>query len=136
MPTALARKLDMGLCCIGAPHFDMLMYLQLDVLSGNRALEFAQPPLTFHIGDGLKWAFYPLYAKHNLLECRKATDRLAARCPVAYRESQALVEQCHFDMPWWQWKLIMIALSVKAVLLRFSFSWHALNLVRRCLGLR
>ena len=76
MPRGLIPKLDLGLCCIGAPHFDQLLYMELDALSGQRLRSIDDQRLTFHLGSDIAWAAMIDHVEFNLRESLGAIARM------------------------------------------------------------
>lgn len=76
MPRSLLSRLDLGNCCIGAPHFDLLLFAELDMFSGRRARHIDDQHLTFHLGNDIAWAAMIDYVEHNLNECLAAIERI------------------------------------------------------------
>jgi len=64
-PASYVSQLDLGNCCIGAAHFDYLLFIMLDAVSGFRARRINDLPLTFHIGNDIAWSSQIDYIEHN-----------------------------------------------------------------------
>ncbi|MDP1757414.1 MAG: hypothetical protein Q8L38_08220, partial [Pseudohongiella sp.] len=55
-PKSYVSQLDLGNCCLGAAHFDYLLFIALDAVSGFRVKRINDLPLTFHIGNDIAWS--------------------------------------------------------------------------------
>ncbi|MDO8312060.1 MAG: hypothetical protein Q7T25_08980, partial [Sideroxyarcus sp.] len=91
------EKLDLGACCIGAPHFDQLLFMALDVLSGHRAKSLNDQRLTFHLGNDIAWAAMMDYVEHNLLESLAAIARMKARHEIVPSSAFDRLDKRHFQ---------------------------------------
>lgn len=97
MPTALAGRLDLGACCVGAGHFDLLMVMALDLLSGHRMRTLSQPQMTYHLGNDIAWAAMIEYLEHNLAESLAAIARMRQAMPVAPGSRFDSLDRRHFQ---------------------------------------
>ncbi len=82
IPHHLLGGLDLGNACIGAGHFDLLLVMQLDRLSGYRSRHLLDERLTFHLGNEIGWVTQIDYLEHNLRESVAALQRQAPAQPV------------------------------------------------------
>jgi hypothetical protein len=97
IPRGMINKLDLGSCCIGAPHFDQLLFMALDVLSGHRAKSMNDLRLTFHLGNDIAWAAMMDYVEHNLLESLAAISRMKARNNITPLSAFDRLDKRHFQ---------------------------------------
>lgn len=95
-PARYLADLDLGSCCIGSGHFDYLLYMALDAVSGFRVARVGDIPLTFHIGNAIEWVRNIDYVEHNLGECLAAIGRMRARFDVPPGSDFAGMERRHF----------------------------------------
>jgi hypothetical protein len=95
-PSVYATQLDLGLCCIGAAHFDYLMFMALDAASGFRMRRVNDVPLTFHIGNDISWSGQIDYIEHNLAESMAAIQRMRQRYVVPNDGQFDRLEHRHF----------------------------------------
>lgn len=95
-PRAYAAQLDLGRCCIGAAHFDYLMFMALDAASGFRMQRVDDVPLTFHIGNDIAWSGQIDYIEHNLDESMAAIQRMRQRRNIPHDSHFARLERRHF----------------------------------------
>jgi len=95
-PMSYATQLDVGQCCIGAAHFDYLMYMALDAVSGFRMQRVNDLPLTFHIGNDIAWTGQIEYIEHNLAESLAAIARMKQRFSVPEGSLFDRMERNHF----------------------------------------
>ena len=95
-PKSYVAQLDLGSCCIGAAHFDYLLFIALDAISGFRAKRINDLPLTFHIGNDIAWSSQIDYIEHNLTESLAAIQRLRKRFDVPEHSNFAQMERVHF----------------------------------------
>ena len=96
IPRHLISGLDLGLACIGAGHFDLLLVMQLDRLSGYRSRHLLDERLTFHLGNEIGWAAQIDYLEHNLQESVAALGRQPADTAPAPPRSAYAVSERHF----------------------------------------
>ena len=82
IPRALIERLDLGDSCIGAPHFDQLLYMALDVLTAHQVKSLNHERLTFHLGNDIAWSAMLDYVEHNLGEALAAIERMKQVYPV------------------------------------------------------
>lgn len=76
IPRTMIDLIDVGACCIGAPHFDQLLLMALDVASGHRVRTLNHTRLTFHLGNDIAWAAMMDYVEHNLDQSLAAIARM------------------------------------------------------------
>lgn len=95
-PAACVPQLDLGNCCVGAAHFDYLMFMALDAASGFRIQRVADMPLTFHIGNDIAWSGQIDYIEHNLAESLGAIQRMRQHHAIPADSQFARLEQRHF----------------------------------------
>ncbi len=95
-PRPLLAALDLGASCIGAAHFDYLMFMALDAASGFRIRRVDDLPLTFHLGNDIAWSGQIDYIEHNLGEALSAIARMRARFAVPDDSQFARLERGHF----------------------------------------
>ena len=96
IPSPLVAKLDLGNSCIGAPHFDQLLYMALDILSAGRVRSFNHEHLTFHLGNDIAWAAMMDYVEHNLAEALAAIERMKRSHPVKPDSAFDRLNKGHF----------------------------------------
>lgn len=95
-PRSYVAQLDLGNCCIGAAHFDYLLFIALDAVSGFRAQRINDLSLTFHIGNDIAWSSQINYIEHNLAESLAAIRRMRAKFDIPANSSFARMERAHF----------------------------------------
>lgn len=95
-PASYVSQLDLGNCCIGAAHFDYLLFIMLDAVSGFRARRINDLPLTFHIGNDIAWSSQIDYIEHNLAESLAAIQRMRGRFDIPNDSNFARMEHAHF----------------------------------------
>jgi len=95
-PASYVSQLDLGNCCIGAAHFDYLLFIMLDAVSGFRARRVNDLPLTFHIGNDIAWSSQIDYIEHNLTESLAAIQRMRSRFEIPDDSNFARMERAHF----------------------------------------
>jgi hypothetical protein len=95
-PRAYVSQLDLGHCCIGAAHFDYLLFIALDAVSGFRVKRINDLPLTFHIGNDIAWSSQINYIEHNLAESLAAIQRMRKRFDIPGNSNFAHMEHSHF----------------------------------------
>lgn len=95
-PKSYVAQLDLGHCCIGAAHFDYLLFIALDVVSGFKAKRINDLPLTFHIGNDISWSSQIDYIEHNLSESLAAIQRMRMRHDIPANSNFANMERSHF----------------------------------------
>lgn len=95
-PRAYVSQLDLGHCCIGAAHFDYLMFMALDAASGFRMQRVNDIPLTFHIGNDISWSGQIDYIEHNLAESMAAIQRMRQRYAVPENSQFDRLDRKHF----------------------------------------
>lgn len=95
-PASYVSQLDLGNCCIGAAHFDYLLFIMLDAVSGFRAQRINDLPLTFHIGNDIAWSSQINYIEHNLAESLAAIQRMHGRFDIPDDSNFARMERAHF----------------------------------------
>jgi hypothetical protein len=78
IPKQLIGRLDLGHSCIGAPHFDLLLYMCLDTLGGGNMRHITDAKLTFHLGNDISWSAMMDYVEFNLTESLKVISRTRA----------------------------------------------------------
>jgi hypothetical protein len=96
IPLGMVRALDLGECCIGAPHFDNLLVMELDVLAPDGVKTMSDVHLTFHLGNDIAWAAMIDYVEHNLAQCLQAISRMRQRYPIANGSLFDRVDKRHF----------------------------------------
>lgn len=96
IPRPLIDQLDLGASCIGAPHFDQLLYMALDVISGHRVKSLNRERLTFHLGNDIAWAAMMDYVEHNLAEALAAIERMKRIYPVTPDSAFDRLDRGHF----------------------------------------
>lgn len=96
LPRGLLDDLDLGTSCIGAAHFDYLMFMALDAASGFRIRRVDDLPLTFHLGNDIAWSGQIDYIEHNLNEALSAIARMRARYAVPDDSPFARLERGQF----------------------------------------
>lgn len=95
-PRSFAADLDLGNCCNGAAHFDYLLFIALDAISGFKVKRINDLPLTFHIGNDIAWSSQINYIEHNLKESLAAIQRMRKRFDVPVNSHFARIEASHF----------------------------------------
>lgn len=95
-PKSYVSQLDLGHCCIGAAHFDYLLFIALDVASGFLTQRVNDMPLTFHIGNDIAWSSQIDYIEHNLTESLAAIQRMRGRVDIPADSNFAKMECAHF----------------------------------------
>ncbi|MDP1926752.1 MAG: hypothetical protein Q8K57_18430 [Thiobacillus sp.] len=95
-PKSYVSQLDLGNCCIGAAHFDYLLFIALDAVSGFRVKRINDLPLTFHIGNDIAWSSQINYIEHNLTESLAAIQRMHKHFDVPKNSNFAQMERSHF----------------------------------------
>lgn len=95
-PRSFAADLDLGSCCIGAAHFDYLLFIALDAVSGFKVKRINDLPLTFHIGNDIAWSSQIDYIEHNLQESLAAIQRMRKRVDIPVNSHFAHMEASHF----------------------------------------
>lgn len=95
-PKSYVSQLDLGNCCIGAAHFDYLLFIALDAASGFRTKRINDLPLTFHIGNDIAWSSQINYIEHNLAESLAAIRRMRRRFDIPMDSNFARMEHSHF----------------------------------------
>lgn len=95
-PMTCVSQLDLGQCCIGAAHFDYLMFMALDAVSGFRMQRVNDIPLTFHIGNDISWSGQIDYIEHNLAESMAAIRRTRQRYAVPENSQFDRLDRNHF----------------------------------------
>lgn len=95
-PRPFAAELDLGNCCIGAAHFDYLLFIALDAVSGFHVERVNDLPLTFHIGNDIAWSSQIDYIEHNLDESLRAIRRMRQRFTIPEGSKFAHMETSHF----------------------------------------
>lgn len=95
-PRRLLDALDLGASCIGAAHFDYLMFMALDAASGFRIRRVDDLPLTFHLGNDITWSGQIDYIEHNLNEALAAIARMRAHHVIPEDSAFARLERGHF----------------------------------------
>jgi len=95
-PKSYVAQLDLGSCCIGAAHFDYLLFIALDAVSGFRVKRINDLPLTFHIGNDIAWSSQINYIEHNLAESLAAIQRMRRRFEIPKNSNFARMEHSHF----------------------------------------
>ncbi len=96
IPISLIPQLDLGHSCIGAPHFDQLLYMALDLLSAGGVKSFNHERLTFHLGNDIAWAAMMDYVEHNLREALAAIERMKRAHPVKPDSAFDRLDKGHF----------------------------------------
>lgn len=96
IPIELVRSLDLGECCIGAPHFDYLLAMELDVLAPDGVRTLADERLTFHLGNDIAWAAMIDYVEHNLAQSLAAISRMRRRHVIAAGRLFDRLDKGHF----------------------------------------
>lgn len=95
-PKSYVSQLDLGNCCIGAAHFDYLLFIALDAASGFRTKRINDLPLTFHIGNDIAWSSQINYIEHNLAESLAAIQRMRKRFDVPNDSNFSRMVRSHF----------------------------------------
>lgn len=95
-PRSYVSQLDLGNCCIGAAHFDYLLFIALDAVSGFRTRRINDLALTFHIGNDIAWSSQIDYIEHNLSESLAAIQRMRSRFDIPIDSNFARMERAHF----------------------------------------
>lgn len=95
-PRAYVTDLDLGNTCIGAAHFDYLLFIALDAASGFKSSRVNDRPLTFHIGNDIAWSSQINYIEHNLVESLAAIQRMRARYEIPPDSNFSNMERVHF----------------------------------------
>ena len=95
-PKSYVAQMDLGNCCIGAAHFDYLLFMALDAVSGFRVRRINDIPLTFHIGNDIAWSSQMDYIEYNLVESLNAIERMRERFLVPEESNFARMERLHF----------------------------------------
>lgn len=95
-PRRYLSQLDLGNCCVGAAHFDYLMFMALDAVSGFRMQRVNDIPLTFHIGNDISWSGQMEYIEYNLGESMAAIGRMRRCYEVPDDSHFARLERNHF----------------------------------------
>lgn len=96
IPRPLIEQLDLGACCIGAPHFDLLLFMVLDVLSGYRVTNLSGTGLTFHLGNNIAWAAMLDYVEHNLAESVAVIERMRREYAIRPGSKFDNIDKGHF----------------------------------------
>jgi hypothetical protein len=96
IPRELIAELDLGTCCIGAPHFDLLLFMALDAASRHRVRSLDAERLTFHLGNDIGWAAMLDYVEHNLSESLGSICRMRSRYEIAAPSAFYGLERGHF----------------------------------------
>jgi hypothetical protein len=96
-PVEYVLKLDLGHCCIGTAHFDDLLFMNLDALSGFRAGRVDDVQLTFHIGNEIGWTRHMDHIEHNLAESLSAIERIREHLRIPPDSAFATIERHHFE---------------------------------------
>jgi len=97
IPAGLIQDLDLGTCCVGAPHFDQLLFMALDAHSGHRAKSIIHAPYTFHFGNDIAWVTMIDYVEHNLSESLAAIARMRRRFAIAPDSAFERMDRRHFQ---------------------------------------
>jgi hypothetical protein len=107
IPRPLIAKLDLGNNCIGAPHFDLLLYMCLDMLSDGKMRHITDTKLTFHLGNDISWSAMMDYVEFNLYESLKAIDRNRANHRIESGSTFDRWSRTHFmaNAHWTSWIL-------------------------------
>jgi hypothetical protein len=95
-PVEYVSRLDLGHCCIGTAHFDDLLFMNLDALSGFRAGRVDDVALTFHIGNEISWTRHMDHIEHNLRGSMAAIERMRACHEIPAGSAFAHIERHHF----------------------------------------
>lgn len=95
-PRSLTSELDLGNTCIGAAHFDYLLFIALDAASGFRVKRINDLPLTFHIGNDIAWSSQINYIEHNLAESVAAIRRMRERYAIPEDSNFAHMDSSYF----------------------------------------
>lgn len=96
IPRPLIDLLDLGKTCIGAPHFDLLLFMALDVLTGHRVKSLNDERLTFHLGNDISWTAMLDYVEHNLAESLASIERMKRRHHVRPDSAFDRLDKRHF----------------------------------------
>ena len=128
IPRNLVQDLDLGTCCIGAPHFDQLLFMALDAKSGHRAMSMSQEHLTFHLGNEISWITMIDYVEHNLSESLKAIARMRTRYNIVPHSAFDRMDGQHF-----QRNALLSSTVLRKIRKIPSFSWLLLR-IRRAMG--
>jgi hypothetical protein len=97
IPCGLIRQLDLGTCCIGAPHFDQMLLIALDVLSGYKVRRLYDQRLTFHLGNDIAWTSMLDYIEHNLAESMAAIERIKSKNAIVKGSVFDEIDTRHFQ---------------------------------------
>jgi len=95
-PACYVTGLELGNACIGSGHFDNLLFMALDAVSGFRVARVNDVPLTFHIGNEIEWTQHIDYIEHNLRESLAAIARMRAKFDIPQDGPFANMERNHF----------------------------------------
>lgn len=96
IPIELLPHLDLGTLCIGAPHFDNMLVIELDVVSKRGIKTLTDERLTFHLGSDIAWAAMIDYVEHNLAQSLAAIRRMRQRFPIPDGGLFDRVDRRHF----------------------------------------
>ncbi len=96
IPADMLGALDLGGCCIGAPHFDNLLVMELDLLAPEGIKSMGAERLTFHLGNDIAWAAMIDYVEHNLTQSLAAISRMRQRYLVPDGSLFDRVDKRHF----------------------------------------
>lgn len=128
IPKNLVQDLDLGTCCIGAPHFDYLLFMALDARSGHRAKSMTQERLTFHLGNDIAWVAMIDYVEHNLSESLEAIARMRKRYDIVPHSAFERMDGRHF-----QRNALLSSRILRKIRRIPSLSWLLLR-IRRAMG--
>lgn len=96
IPISMVEQLDLGHSCIGAAHFDQLLFMALDAVSGHRVRHLNNSGLTFHLGNNIAWSAMLDYVEHNLAEALSAIERMKNRYQIKPGSVFDKFERGHF----------------------------------------
>lgn len=97
IPRGLIMQLDLGTCCIGAPHFDQMLLIALDVLSAYKVRRLYDQRLTFHLGNDIAWTSMLDYIEHNLAESIAAIERIKRKNVILEGSVFDEIDRRHFQ---------------------------------------
>lgn len=97
VPRELVGRLDLGNCCLGAAHFDLLLFMALDAVSGGRVSQVESARLTFHLGNDIAWSAMIDYVEHNLAESLAAIARMRRCYPIVPDGAFDKLDRRHFQ---------------------------------------
>ena len=93
---AYVSQPDLARCCVGAAHFDYLMFMALDAARGFRMQGVNDIQLRFHIGNDISWSGQIDYIEHNLAEPMTAIRRMRQCYDMPENSQFARLDRNHF----------------------------------------